>query len=250
MGANSSVIAGGTLTAGSNDLIINQFDTTGTLVLNTVLAGTGGLTKSGPASGGTILGGAAGSALAGTFVNTITGPITLNAGLLQANGTSVAGGNMNSGATGPLGPTGASANPVILNGGTLQLRLDGDATSATNAVSLGNAVTVNANVTINVDRLVAGSPIGGTTYLTPLNKTIQFGSLSFGNAGATLTITPADGYGVEFTGPITLNQSLTTFNVGVATASNVVQGLTLSGQVTGASEQRPLDESRRGHAGP
>jgi autotransporter-associated beta strand protein len=64
---------------------------------------------------------------------------------------------------------------------------------------------------------------------------VQLGSLTFNNAGTTLTVTPSNGYGLDFTGGAILNQSYTTFSVGSngATTSNVVPSLILSGLVSG-----------------
>jgi len=59
--------------------------------------------------------------------------------------------------------------------------------------------------------------------------------LNFVNDGNTLAVTPSNGYGLEFTGTSSFNKNFTTISVGTATASNVVQGLTLSGQVSGTA---------------
>jgi autotransporter-associated beta strand protein len=248
--AGTSTITGGTLTgsAGANgDLIINQLGTTGVLNINSVIADNpaGGsvtaLTKSGgivAANNIAVIGGSLGSGLAGTIVNTFSGGVYLNTGELRVTGSSVAGGN---GATGPL-----NKNAIFLNGTSantvLNLLLDGDATGSSGIIDLTGAdptrsgVTVNNTSILQVGRLGQGTNFAATVptlFTTALNKTVQFGPLSFGSAGRTLTVTPSSGYGVEFTGITTLDQNLTTISVGTATASNVVQGLTLSGQVTG-----------------
>ena len=236
----SSTIAGGTLTSGAlpgaanGDLIFNQFGA-GNLIINSVIAdnnaptATTALTKSGTGAGITIIGGS-GGALAGTVTNTFSGGIYINAGILQADGTNVSGGNASTGALG--------ANAITLNGGTLALDMDGDATGSVANVSLGNAVTVNGSAAITANRLAAGNPIGSASlFLTALNKDVQFGALTMVNAGATLTISPSNGYGVEFTGitgGININQALTTLlvNTNGATTSNATPSLILSGVVT------------------
>ncbi|MEZ0256265.1 MAG: autotransporter-associated beta strand repeat-containing protein, partial [Chthoniobacter sp.] len=142
--------------------------------------------------------------------NSFSGPITISAGTLQRR------------ISGP-----ATNNVVTLSGGNYDLRADGNGTSTPQSIPLGDDLTVIANTTITVDRFGAG--IGGF-YLTPLNKTIQEHNLTLG--GNTLTVTPGNGYGLEFTGTTTLAGN-PTLSVGTATASNVVQGLTLTGPVSG-----------------
>lgn len=230
---NASTITGGTIVSGAGDLIVNQFNTTGALNLNTVVDGTGGLTKSGTATGATVLGGSLNSGLGGTITNTLSGGIWINAGVLQANGTDVAGGN---GSTGALG-----SNAITMNGGTLALAMDGDATGTRNAVTLGNDVSFNASATINVTRLAQGINLGGpaTLFQTAANKIVKLGALTVVNPGTTVTITPASGtgYGIEFTAASNIfSQPYTTLSVGAnygTVATNQLPSLILSGPVTG-----------------
>ena len=243
--ANAQIITGGTITAPTGqDLIINQWATTGALTINSVIAGDSGLTKSGTSTasnGIAIIGGAANATLGstgGSIINTFTGGIFLNAGILQVNESSVAGGNLASNGAGAL-----NGNTITISGGTLQMRVDGNATGTPQSINVGGTTSSNviingATTAINADRLAAGSPLAATPalFITALNKTLQFGTLSFNNAGSTLTVTPvaANGYGVEFTGTTTIDKNYTTISsAGTFTASNVVQGLTFSGKLTG-----------------
>lgn len=245
-----STITGGSIagSAGANgDLIINHWGTTGALNIDSIITDNpaGGsatsLTKSGNFTanqGIAVIGGSFGSAVGGgSIINTFTGSVFVDAGTLTVNGSSVPGGNLNGSNAGPL-----NQRPIILNGGILNLVMDGDATGTANAIDLtagsptNSGVTVNGNVAINVSRLAQGTALTAaapTLFTQALNKTIQLGSLTFGNDGRTLTVTPFNGYGLEFTGTTTLDKNLTTINVATATASNVIQGLTLSGKVTG-----------------
>ena len=225
-----SIGAGGiTATGSGNELIIRSDAAADSIALNIpILSSTGAVTKSG--LGTLILGGSAGTAVAGAVSNAFTGTLYLNAGTLQVNSSGATGGN---GATGAL-----NSSPIVINNGTLALRFDGDGTAGAAAINLASNVILNGATTISVDRLSAGNPISAAPirFTTPLNKTLQLGSLGFGAAGITLTATPANGYGLEFTGTTTLDKSFTTINVGAAQQlSNVVQGLTLSGQVTGTN---------------
>ena len=154
-------------------------------------------------NGGVVLNGTSTQIFAATS-STFAGSYSVNSGTLQANTT---------GALNTL--------PITLNGGTLALANDGDGSSARQIIVYGDNLTVTANAAVTVAR------IGGTG----LNKTIQLGGLSIG--ASTLTVTPSNGYGLEFTGALTLTGT-PTFSVGTATGSNVVQGLTISGPISGA----------------
>jgi fibronectin-binding autotransporter adhesin len=93
--AANNLITGGTISAGATDLIINQWDTSGNLTINSIISGTGGLTRSGGGAtntGATILGGALDTAVAGSIQNSLSGGIFINDGILQANGSNVTGG--------------------------------------------------------------------------------------------------------------------------------------------------------------
>lgn len=121
----------------------------------------------------------------------------------------------------------SASNAVTLSGGTLSLQDDGDGTGALQTFAQNDPVTVTANSTISVNRVGAG--IGGF-YTTPLNKTFQLDTLSIG--ANTLTVTNSNGYGLLFNGNATMTGAAT-FSVGTANNSNVVQGLTMSGVLSG-----------------
>lgn len=157
-----------------------------------------GLTKSGA------------SALILSGTNGLTGPITVSAGSL----TAINPGSLNS----------SAVNNITLSAGSLDLRANGDGTQGRENIVYGDNVTVSGNATITADR-IAG--LTGT-LITPLNKTIQMNNLSIG--AQTLTVSPSNGYGLEFTGTTTLTGA-STFSVGGGGASDVVQGLTLTGVI-------------------
>ena len=212
--ALNTTISGGSITGSSGgDLVLNTYNNAaGTLTISSVIQDNGtatGLTKSGSTTAGTTF---------ITGVNTFTGPISINSGTLQANGP---------------GAFNAGFNQAVnlAGGATLNLRADGNNTGTTENVVFGDNYTITGGgtATINIDRL-------GTIAL---NKNLQLGSLTFANPSQTLQVTPqtvANGYGLEFTGTTTLNLN-PTFNVTANSFvnSNVVQGLTLSGQVTGSA---------------
>ncbi|QIF03831.1 autotransporter-associated beta strand repeat-containing protein [Roseimicrobium sp. ORNL1] len=166
--------------------------------------------------------------LSGT--NSFTGSVSLSSGTLRILGAQA----LNTGST----------NGIILSGGTLDLRADGNGTDGgtdfvtgtttrTQKIVFGDNVTVAGNTTIAVDRVggyTAGTAsAGGTLFQTPLNKTMQFGTLLIG--ANTLTITNNNGYGVEFSGGVSLTGAAT-FSVSTASAaSTTVPGLVLSGIV-------------------
>ena len=141
----------------------------------------------------------------------LSSPITSLAGTLQANM-----------------PAALNNNPVTLAGGGLSLAWDGAGTGTQETTQFPDAVTLSAASTITVGR-------NGVSYL-PLftlaaNKTEQLTS-SFALNGFPLTVTNNNGYGLVITGPLALTTTQT-FSVGTATASNVPQGLLLSGPLSG-----------------
>lgn len=225
-------------------MIINQWATTGTLSINSIIAGSGGLTKSGTitaANGIAVIGGNAAGAL-GAIASTFSGNVFLDAGTLQVNISSATNGNTATSTTGALGGTQNAVNiygaSTAANATVLSIKADNSTGSSTPGnIAVGNNVTVNGAFTaINVGSLGGGGgTVGSGLFLAPVNQTVQLGTLSFVNDGNTLTVTPSNGYGLEFTGTTTFNKNFTTVNVGTAAASNVVQGLTLSGQVTGTA---------------
>ncbi|MCE9554152.1 MAG: autotransporter-associated beta strand repeat-containing protein, partial [Planctomycetes bacterium] len=105
VGANTSTITGGTLTpAGNTDLKIHQYNTSGALAIDSVIAGTtGGLTKSGPGT----------ASLGGSTANTYTGTTFVNSGTLELNKSAAANaigtGGLTINQTGVVKYTGASS---------------------------------------------------------------------------------------------------------------------------------------------
>lgn len=176
-------LTGGTITLGGTTPTLTA-DANATI--SSTLAGSAGFTKAGAGT------------LTLTGNNTgLTGTITLNAGTLSVLDATTTG----TGSQTLIKALGATANPLVLNGGTLQVLANGDGTTATQNLTLGAySTTVTADSTINVDRA------SGTTATS---KTIILGNLSIG--ANTLTVTDANNYGVRF-GNVTLTGNAT-FNV-------------------------------------
>jgi autotransporter-associated beta strand protein len=199
-GGNAATISGGagiTANVSGGELIIRTDLAADALTISTpILNGTGALTKSGAGT------------LTLTAANAYTGSTFINAGTLVAQGPSAL----------------PSTTGVVLTGGTLSLQDDGDGLGDPQNINLGQNVTDSTGGGITVGRLGA----------TALNKTIQLGSLTIGNQ--ILTVTPNNGYGLQFTGSTTLTDiQPTTINVAGTQASNIVAGLTLSGIVSDTS---------------
>ena len=107
------------------------------------------------------------------------------------------------------------------------LLLDGDGTVRNETINVGSIVTTGT------PSLIIGR--AGSTYLphftTALNKTIQPASLSMPDG---VVLSNSNGYGLLVTDNTSLNATTApVFNVATASASNVVQGLTLSGLISG-----------------
>ncbi|EDY20582.1 autotransporter-associated beta strand repeat protein [Chthoniobacter flavus Ellin428] len=161
---------------------------------------------------------------------------------------------------------GDSANPlgngvaVTLNGGTLNLRNDGD--------GLNDPQILNGYVTNNI---VVGSttPASSASYIGSANstldvrtfsgiganKTIQIGQVQFGGAlgGAQLTVTGGNGFGLEITNGIRLLGRDAIFANGTSSANSGVP-VTVDGTISGNGtfvhpapvQRRPLGQYR-GH---
>jgi autotransporter-associated beta strand protein len=160
------------------------------------------LTKSGP--GTLIINGA------GTF----TGGLIINDGILRGIGTSPSGSTV-APTTSPFG-----SNTLTLNGGTLQVRDNGDATTASQSLTYLNPVIVNGDATVNVDR--AASP--ATT------KTIRFGRLTLAD-GVTFTTSASNSYAQFYnstSGNINTLLGDATFNVTSGTTNLGYSGSTTS----------------------
>ncbi len=159
VGNNASTIAGGTLLGpGSADLVVNQFNTSGTLTISSVIAdgGFSGLTKSG---GGTLI-------LSGN--NTYTGATNIEAGTLQFSA---------------LGNLGAGTE-ITFGGGTLQYATGNTADISVTTTNSARTVTMNtvggAIIDTNGNNVRFANPIG-SAGIGGLNK-IGAGSLTLGGA--------------------------------------------------------------------
>ena len=205
----------GAINAGVNDFQFRaqDFNTTSAanLTVSGAITGTGRLTVPNTSNGIVTL---TGNNVA------FTGPVTIE------NGATLSIARLNS-----L----QNANPISLTG-TLRLALDGDGgaaysggngTGAPQVLTLTSSVTLNGGGTIQPDR--DGTAYGGN-FTRAGNKTIRLNGLAL--AAETLTVQNNSGSGVEFTGSTAMTGA-SIFNVVNATASNVVQGLTLTGKVTG-----------------
>lgn len=123
----------------------------------------------------------------------LTGTINLNAGTLSVVDSSSS--------TTLIKALGNAANPLMLNGGTLQVLANGDGTANAQSLTLGAY-----NTTVTADSAIDVNRASGTTAA---GKTIVLGNLSIG--ASTLTVTDANNYGVRF-GNVTLTGNAT-FNV-------------------------------------
>ncbi len=112
---------------------------------------------------------------------------------------------------------------TIQAAGGLVFTGDGNTLGTPESLSLGGNLVVTGDTAITVNR--SGSAVNAR------NKTLQKTDLSI--SGNILSVSNQNGFGLEFTGGTTMTGP-THFAVGIATASNVVQGLTLSGVVSGA----------------
>jgi fibronectin-binding autotransporter adhesin len=155
--------------------------------------------------------------LSGT--NAVAGGFRTVAGTLQFNSPAATGGA-------PLTISGGSTN-FLFDGNGGAAGSGGNGTGALQTIDFGSGLTVGASGTLVVGRL-AGY---GTTYATAANKTAEFDTLTIG--ANTLTVTNSNGYGALFSGATTLTGA-PTFSIANATASDLVQGLTLAGPVAGS----------------
>ena len=197
-GTAGSLGAGSVSNSGS--LVFNRSDD---VTVPNVISGIGALTKNGA---GTLK-------LAGA--NSYTGTNTLSAGTLAA-----------------LGSTAIGTGAVFVSGGNLTLQSDGSGSGLGNgkveSINFGNNVTVTANTAFSVDRITLS---GNGIFFNAQNKTLQLGTLGIG--AQTLTVNNSNGFGLEFTGTTTMSGA-PNFAVNGGNNTPVVQGLTLSGKVTGA----------------
>lgn len=129
---------------------------------------------------------------------------------------------------GTLNLNGGYAGTLTMPGGAVSLLADGNGNSAPELIGGGANIDSAGATTITVGR----SGVDNLPYFTlAANKTIQVGTVT--TAGAPLTVANNNGYGLNITGAHTLVADQT-YNVSTASGSTAVQGLTLSGPVTGA----------------
>ncbi|WP_166442612.1 autotransporter-associated beta strand repeat-containing protein [Phragmitibacter flavus] len=203
----------------NNNLTLNNAST-GTLTLAGPITESGGsrsISKTGSGTGAVVLSGD----------NSFTGGVSVSAGVLRVNG--------------PAALNSSAVNDITLSGGTLELRSNGDSTQALENIIFGDNVAVTGNTTILVDRLT-GLP--GPTFITPLNKNLQFGNFTIG--AQTLTVTASNGYGLEFTGDTILTGAATFAVGGGGRGSNVVASTTLAGVVDDDAGNFGLTKSGNG----
>jgi fibronectin-binding autotransporter adhesin len=198
--AGSYALTGGTITLGGTAPTLTA-DANASIA--STLTGTAGFTKAGAGT------------LTLTGNNTaLTGTINLNTGTLSVVDSITTG----TGSLTLIKALGNAANPLMLNGGTLQVLANGDGTATAQNLTLGAYnTTVTADSAINVDRA------SGTTAA---GKTIILGNLSIG--ANTLTVSDGNNYGVRF-GNVTLTGN-TTFNV--VNANSTPAALTLNNIVS------------------
>ncbi|MEA3209273.1 MAG: hypothetical protein QOE70_2330 [Chthoniobacter sp.] len=152
-------------------------------------------------------------------------------GFIFSGNNSAFGGNLNVPGGVTLQARGPSAltNSNVTLAGAMSFLADGDGSGVPEGIVFNDDITMTGNSAITVGRLGSGSGSGPGLFQQAANKRIQLDTLSIGNQ---LNVTNNNGYGLEFTGTTTLTVT-PTFSVANATPSNLTQGLTLSGQVTG-----------------
>ena len=191
------------------------------------------ITQNNSAAGGVLISSSFSSS--GTLTKSGIGLLKLSAANTTLNQVFV-----NQGTLGVNGVTAINSAPVTLAGGFLGFTMDGTGGGAVEPLSAGSvAVNILAGVDggFAVDRLgngIASAPASMLTYQTAANKIIQFGGSLSGLTDQVLSISNGSGYGLDWTAPLALSTSAApTFNVLNATASNVTQGFTMSGALTG-----------------
>ena len=244
LGSNAITLAGGELAVTNGATLSNAINIT--TAGSALSASTGAGTFSGPITANAAFTvnlrdyGNVGTSRAITMSGPITGSGAMS--VIAPGGQTLTLTGNNTGWTGPItigsgiaatptvlarGITALSGKDVTLNGGILSLQTDGNGTHSPQNIVYNDNFTVTGTAGITMGRAATEfAPL----FLTAANKTLQQGTLTLG--GQTLTVTNNNGYGLEFTGTTTLSGA-PTFSVATASASNVVQGLTLTGKVTG-----------------
>ncbi|MDI1314046.1 autotransporter-associated beta strand repeat-containing protein, partial [Prosthecobacter sp.] len=119
-----------------------------------------------------------------------------------------------------------------MNGGNLSLLNDGDGTGSSQVIASGITVVSTQAMNLTVGRV---GTVYAPLFTTAANKTIQIaGSTGTTFTNGVLTVTNNVGYGLEITSAVTLGSNQV-INVSAASVSTQIQGLTLSGIVSGPS---------------
>jgi autotransporter-associated beta strand protein len=136
-----------------------------------------------------------------TSGNSYTGGLTVTSGIVRASNTATS-----------TAPFGATANTIIMSGGTLELRSD-------TSVVYTNPVSMPGGGTITLGQLAGGTATNSDTNI--YGNTIKLGTLTIGATGKNLTIagvdatTASNGYNLELAG----------VNVNVTTTSTITNNL-------------------------
>ncbi len=233
-GANASTITGGTsLTTGTAQLTINQFNPSGALTIATPITGAIGLATAG--SGTTIL----------TAANTYTGATSIGGGMLEIAGA---------GTIASTGPVAVAAGAVLdfnsSSNNTIAGAISGSGSltqmgSGTTILTAANTFTGGINVlsgeveiatTASVSGLGTG-PVqieagSGATAILNFNGAASFPT--FTNAisvsGAGTNILSATSWNPVFSAPLTLNSS----NLIIGSNNNAGSFFTFNGGITGS----------------
>ncbi|EDY20580.1 autotransporter-associated beta strand repeat protein [Chthoniobacter flavus Ellin428] len=127
--------------------------------------------------------------------------------------------------------------PTILSGGGIGLFWDGNGTGESeNYTFPAFPANFQGNFGIEVSR--TGLPTANGLYTTPSNKRIQYDLANLPTiANQVITVNNANGYSLVLTktGALDLTNDSPNFNVVNATASNLMQGLILTPQITGSN---------------
>ena len=241
LGGQSTFTGGVTITSGGlvlasdtnsivlNDPVVTGPVGTGTLTLSgavTTVVASGGartITNNVVITGDTIFAGTNNI----TFNGDTTLPTTWNANVVAPNVVVTIGNVIGSLGTDVVNKSGLGTlslgnyNGTINIAGGLIFLADGNTLGTVESLALGGNVALTADTAITVNRSGAAP--------NARNKTLQKVNLT--NNGSILAVNNQSGYGLEFTGTTVLTGA-SHFSVGVATASNLVQGLTLSGVVS------------------
>lgn len=167
--------------------------------------------------------------------NSYNGNTTISAGILQAqDATTYAAGDRTLTGGGAMG-----TGQVVINGGTLQLRVNGDNTSAAQALTYQNSsVFLNGATTsvIDVDRVSGGSA---------QNKTLAFTATSMSRGGK-LTVTGGDGYQLQL-GNLNLSGTGDGSSTLNPTSANVLLTGTVNNNTNSTTSTLILDGTTQGN---